>query len=134
MAAPPVARAAKAFTSSTFTVSTRDTAEMAASPTWETMMESSRPTVMASSCSMTSGTISRRRSRLVNSICIAFGSMGAPSQNYRNSRGFIWKVFRKARRKVEYSEKPTCSAAFITGMPSRMSSPARRRRFWLIYW
>ena len=68
MAAPPVARAAKAPTSSTFTVSTRDTADMAASPTWETMTESSRPTVMASSCSMTRGTMSRRRSRLVKSI------------------------------------------------------------------
>ena len=68
MAAPPVARAEKAPTSSTFTVSTRDTAEMAASPTWETMMESSRPTVKASSCSMTRGMMSRRRSRFEKSI------------------------------------------------------------------
>ena len=27
----------------------------------------------------------------------------------------MWKVLRKARRKVEYSVNPTCSAAFITG-------------------
>ena len=37
---------------------------------------------------------------------------------------------RKARRKVEYSEKPACSAAFITGMPLRISSPAHTSRFW----
>ena len=57
-----------------------------------------------------------------------------PEAGQRNSFGFMWKVFRKARKKVEYSEKPTCSAAFMTGMPVRMSSPARRRRFWLTYW
>ena len=27
----------------------------------------------------------------------------------------MWKVPRKARRKVEYSVNPACSAAFITG-------------------
>ncbi len=47
----------------------------------------------------------------------------------RKSRGFMWKVFRKARRNVEYSENPTCSAAFITGVPERISSPARSSRF-----
>lgn len=67
MTAPPVASEAKALTSSTFTVSTSDTAEMAASPTWETIRESERPTVMDKSCSITSGTISLRRSALVNS-------------------------------------------------------------------
>ena len=44
------------------------------------------------------------------------------------------KVFWKARRKVEYSRNPACSAAFITGTPSRISSPARSSRFWLMYW
>ena len=93
MTAPPVASAEKAFTSSTFTVSTRDTAEMAASPTWDTITESNRPTVMASSCSMTSGMISRRRSSFVKStliflvsICSRFPLFLFP---HRNSRGLI---------------------------------------------
>ena len=46
----------------------------------------------------------------------------------------MWNVFWKARRNVEYSENPACSAAFITGTPERISSPARSSRFWLIYW
>ena len=46
----------------------------------------------------------------------------------------MWKVLRKARRKVEYSVNPACSAAFITGAPERISSPARSSRFWLMYW
>ena len=37
-------------------------------------------------------------------------------------------------RKVEYSSNPACSAAFITGTPARISSPARSSRFWLMYW
>ena len=58
MPCPPVASAANAFCSSTFTASTKDTAETAASPTRATIMESARPTVMASSCSITIGIIS----------------------------------------------------------------------------
>ena len=46
----------------------------------------------------------------------------------------MWNVLRKARRKVEYSVNPACSAAFITGTPERISSPARSSRFWVIYW
>lgn len=47
MTAPPVASAENALTSRTFTVSTNETAEMAASPTWDTITESQSPTVMA---------------------------------------------------------------------------------------
>ena len=46
----------------------------------------------------------------------------------------MWKAARKARRNEEYSRKPASSAAFITGAPERISSPARSTRFWVIYW
>ena len=52
---------------------------------------------------------------------------------YRNSRGLMWNVFWNARRKVEYSVNPDCSAAFMTGVPDRIRLPASSRRFWLIY-
>ena len=46
----------------------------------------------------------------------------------------MWNVFWNARRKVEYSAKPACSAACITGHPWRISSPASSSRSWRIYW
>ena len=88
-----MARAEKAFTSSTFTVSTSETADMAASPTWATMMESARPTVMARSCSMTRGMIRFRRSLLVKSMLTVFSCVNNPSfLSHWNSLGLMLKV------------------------------------------
>ena len=56
--APPVASAEKMLMMSTLSISTSDTPETAASPTEETIIVSARPTVMASTCSITSGKIS----------------------------------------------------------------------------
>ena len=66
--APPAASAANTCSSSTFTQSTSDTADTAASPTVDTISESSRPTVQLSICSISNGTIRRRKSRLENVI------------------------------------------------------------------
>lgn len=56
------------------------------------------------------------------------------SASYLKSRGLMWNVLWKALKNVEYSLKPACSAAFITGCPARISSPASSIRFWVMYW
>ena len=57
--APPVASAAKSTKMTLLIMSTRETPEIAASPTEETMMPSHMPTRVARVCSMTRGKISR---------------------------------------------------------------------------
>ena len=68
--APPAARAANTCRSRTFTQSTRETADTAASPTVDTISESSRPTVQLSSCSINRGTIRVRNVWLENEISL----------------------------------------------------------------
>ena len=51
----------------TFSISTSDTPETAASPTEDTMIVSARPTVIESTCSSTSGQISFFSAALGNS-------------------------------------------------------------------
>ena len=60
--APPVESAAMMEKIRLLIMSTRETPEMAASPTEATIMVSAMPTVMASACSKTSGMISFFRS------------------------------------------------------------------------
>ena len=65
MMAPPVDRAAKMLMIRIMMLSIKDTADTAACPTEETMMESNRPTEMAKNCSTIRGTISRTSPRLL---------------------------------------------------------------------
>ena len=74
--APPVASAAKMLIMSTFIISTSETPDTAASPHEETMMVSARPTVMASTCSSTSGQMSFLSAELGNSC---FSVVNTPS-------------------------------------------------------
>ena len=73
--APPVARAASRLITRLLIMSTRLTPEMAASPHRDTIMVSAIPTVVASSCSISSGTISFTSSLVVK--------MGAPGPFFR---------------------------------------------------
>ena len=65
--APPVASAAKILISKMLIISTREIPDTAASPTDETMIVSTIPTVTASACSMMSGIISFLSAWFVNS-------------------------------------------------------------------
>ena len=79
--APPVDRAAKIWISSMLSPSTRDTPDTAASPAVVTITVSAMPTVISSSCSMTSGMISRSSACRENSGargCEAVNSIPVP--------------------------------------------------------
>ena len=65
--APPVASAANTWISKTFTESTSEMPDTAASPTRDTIIVSAMPTVTASSCSTISGRISAHSARVENS-------------------------------------------------------------------
>ena len=67
MTAPPVARAANRFRITLLIISTRETPEIAASPTEDTITPSHIPTRAARACSITRGKIRRSSIRLVNS-------------------------------------------------------------------
>ena len=64
--APPVASAAKTLIRSTMILSTKETPETAASPTFATIMLSAIPTSTDKSCSITSGINRAVRSRPLN--------------------------------------------------------------------
>ena len=64
--APPVATAANILMNRVLTISTRDTPEVAASPTLDTIMVSTIPTDTARICSTISGNINLLKSALEN--------------------------------------------------------------------
>ena len=64
--APPVASAENTVIASWFTISTKETPETAASPTWDTMTVSQRPTKTARICSKIKGMINFLKSSLLN--------------------------------------------------------------------
>ena len=64
--APPVASAANTLINNTIMLSTKETPETAASPTFAIMIESAMPTNTARSCSTTSGRINARNALLSN--------------------------------------------------------------------
>ena len=64
--APPVARPANRVSTTLLIMSTRDTPEMAASPTEDTITPSAMPTSTERACSMTSGISSRTSILLLN--------------------------------------------------------------------
>ena len=68
--APPVAKAANILISKTLTESTRETADIAASPTLDTISESASPTVTANNCSIINGIINFLKSCFENNISI----------------------------------------------------------------
>lgn len=65
--APPVAKAANRFKMTLLIMSTRDTPDMAASPTAETITPSHMPTRAARACSITRGKINRTNARFEKS-------------------------------------------------------------------
>ena len=66
--APPVAMAEKMLIRRMLMLSTSDTPDTAASPTFATIMVSAMPMVTARICSIISGTIRRRSSSLENNM------------------------------------------------------------------
>ena len=66
--APPVASAASTDMTRLFTMSIRDTPDIAASPTFATIIISAMPTMMVRACSSIRGIISLCRSLLLNSF------------------------------------------------------------------